>query len=186
MPLMIRCLIVPLTLAAIAFHPGQAFAQDEFPAQLPNQTDASASDASPYPLVKGGAPVPFPSNGAAPISGSLLERDACMNGFTSLREEAEVRGKLIKATSERRAAPDEACRLIGNFGQAEIKLIKYVEANATKCRIQPGIADQLRAAHKTTEAMQRKVCAVAQQAQSREPAGPVGDFDHIGAPPLVR
>jgi hypothetical protein len=106
----------------------------------------------------------------------------CVKEFVPLREEAEKRGKLIKAASERRATPEETCKLIGNFGQSEIKMIKYIEANSA-CGIPPEIADRLKAGHKNTEAMQRKVCAVARQT---EPAGPVGDFDDIGAPPLVR
>jgi hypothetical protein len=76
--------------------------------------------------------------------------------------------------------------LIGNFGQSEIKMIKYIDANSAKCGIPPQIADQLKTSHKNTEAMQKKVCAVAQQAQRRGPAGPTGDFEDIGAPPLVR
>ena len=95
-----------------------------------------------------------------------------MKGFMPLREEAEKRGKLIKAASERHAPPDEACKLIGNYSQAEVKMIKYVEANSAKCGIPPQIAEQLKTGHKNTEAMQQKVCAVAQQAQTRGPAGP--------------
>jgi len=192
---MIRRLIIPLTVAAVAIHAGQAFAQGTFPAPLPNQSAAPAN-ASPFPPVNGAAPRPsaFPSQGAAPASGgSVFDRgaaptggmpqaggppqaggsqDACMKGFMPLREEAEKRGKLIKAAGERKAPPDEACKLIGSFGQAEIKMIKYVEANATKCGIPPQIGEQLRTGHKNTEAMQQKVCAVAQQAQARGPAGP--------------
>ena len=95
-----------------------------------------------------------------------------MKGFLPLREEAEKRGKLIKAAGERHAAPDEACKLIANFSQAEIKMIKYVETNSAKCGIPPQIADQLKTGHKNTEAMQTKVCGVAEQMQKRGPAGP--------------
>jgi len=95
-----------------------------------------------------------------------------MKGFVPLREDAEKRGKLIKAASERHAAPDEACKLIRNFGDAEIKMIRYVETNAAKCGIPPQIADQLKGGHKNTEKMQKQVCAAAQQAQQRGPAGP--------------
>ncbi len=94
-----------------------------------------------------------------------------MRGFVPLREDAEKRGKLIKAASERHAPPDEACKLIGNFGQAEIKMIKYVESHAAKCGIPPQVSDQLKNGHKNTENMQKKVCAVAQQ-QQKGPAGP--------------
>ena len=81
-----------------------------------------------------------------------------MKAFMPLREEAEKRGKLIKAASERKAPPDEACKLIGNYGAAEVKMIKYVETNAAKCGIPPQIADQLKNGHKNTEKMQKKVC----------------------------
>jgi hypothetical protein len=176
----IRRLIVPLTIAAVTLHAGQAFAQGAFPAPLPGQAGQPNDPA--FPPVNGAAPSAFPSNGAAPVTGSAFERgpappsggpsEACMKNFVPLREEAEKRGKLIKAASERHAPPDEACKLIGNFGQSEIKMIKYVEANAAKCGIPPQIGDQLKAGHKNTEAMQKKVCSVAQQAQTRGPAGP--------------
>ena len=95
-----------------------------------------------------------------------------MKEFMPLREEAEKRGKMIKAAGERKASPDEACKLIGNFGQAEIKMIKFIETNAAKCGIPPQVAEQMKTGHKNTEAMQKKVCAAAQQVQQRGPAGP--------------
>jgi len=91
-----------------------------------------------------------------------------------LREEAEKRGKLIKTASEHHAGPDEACKLIGSFSQAEVKLINYVEANTVKCGIPPQVPEQLKAGHKNTETMLKKVCEVAQkqQQQQKGPAGP--------------
>ena len=189
--MIIRCLIVPLAVAVVTVHAGQAFAQGAFPAPLPGQ--AAPSNASPFPPVNGAAPKAsvgaapsssFPVNGAAPVTGSAFERgpappsqaggpsEECMKGFVPLREEAEKRGKLIKAASDRHAAPDEACKLIGSFGQSEIKMIKYVEGHAAKCGIPQQIADQLKNGHKNTESMQQKVCAAAQQVQQRGPAGP--------------
>ena len=129
------------------------------------------------------------NSSADPLEGSLAapaERDACMKEFVPLREEAERRGKLIKAASERRAPPGEACELIESFHHSQIKMIEYIEANSATCGILPEIADQLRAGRRNTEAMQKVVCALARQAQRRGPAGPVGDFDGIGTPPLVR
>jgi hypothetical protein len=186
--LIIRRLIVPLTVAVLTVHAGQAFAQGAFPAPLPGQP---IKNDPAFPPVNGAAPAAslgapsssFPVNGAAPISGSAFERppapasqagppDECMKGFVSLREEAEKRGKLIKAASERHAPPDEACKLIGNFGQAELKMLKYVESHAAKCGIPPQITDQLKNGHKNTENMQKKVCTVAQQVQQKGPTGP--------------
>jgi hypothetical protein len=188
--LIIRRLIVPLAAAVVIAHAGQALAQSAFPAPLPSGGVIKNDPA--FPPVNGAAPATsvgappsssFPVTGAAPVAGSAFERgpappsqagpsDDCMKGFLPLREEAEKRGKMIKVASDRHAPPDEACKLIGNFGQAEIKMIKYVETHAAKCGIPPQIADQLKTGHKNTEKMQKQVCAVAQQAQQRGPAGP--------------
>ena len=180
----IRRLILPLTLAAIAVGTSDVRAQGAFPAPLPGQ--AAPSGASPFPPVNG-APTAasvgptqgsFPVNGAAPLGGGMMgggpppqaggPPDACMKEFVPLREEAERRGKLIKAASDRHATPDEACKLIGNFSQSEIKMIKFVESHAAKCGIPGQVADQLKNGHKNTEKMQKNVCAVA----ARGPSGP--------------
>jgi hypothetical protein len=189
--LIIRRLIMPLTVAVVAFHAGQALAQGAFPAPLPTQGVIQNDPA--FPPVNGAAPAAglgappsssFPVNGAAPLSGAAFERgppppsqagpaDACMNAFMPLRAEAEKRGKLIKAASDRHAPPDEACKLIGNFSVAEVKMINYVEGHSAKCGIPPQVGDQLRAGHKNTEKMQKQVCNVAQQMQQHAvPAGP--------------
>ena len=180
----IRRLILPLTLAVIAIGSGDARAQSAFPAPLPGQ---AAPDPA-FPPVNGAVPRAsvgatqgsFPVNGAAPIGGGMTggappqqaggPGDACMKEFMPLREDAEKRGKLIKAASDRHATPDEACKLIGSFSQAEIKMIRFVESHATKCGIPGQVADQLKNGHKNTETMQKKVCAMAQQ----RPAGPAG------------
>jgi hypothetical protein len=187
--LIIRRLITPLTVVALAVVASPAFAQGAFPAPLPGQA-AGAGNASPFPSVNGAAPVAapppqssFPAAGAAPFpSGGFggppspptaqAGAEACMKGFIPLREEAEKRGKMIKAASDRHAQPAEACKLIENFSQSEVKMIKYVESNLAKCGIPAQIADQLKGAHKNTETMQQRVCAVAQQQQQKGPAGP--------------
>jgi hypothetical protein len=194
---MINRLIVPLTLALLAASASSALAQGAFPAPLPGQAAAPAAGGSPFPPVNGAAPQasvgsapasPFPSAGAAPIAGGGGAfspapptqqggpgggpSQACMNGFMPLREDAEKKGKLIKAAGERHAPPDEACKLIKGYGAAEAKMIKYVETNASKCGIPPQVADQLKAGHKNTEQLEQRVCNAAQQMQSRGPAGP--------------
>jgi hypothetical protein len=188
-PLIIRRLIVPLTVAAITACAAQANAQGAFPAPLPGQP--APSNASPFPPVNGAAPAAsfgqpsaFPSSGAAPLAGAGVStapagpppqaggpNEACMKNFVPLREEAEKRGKLIKAASERHAQPDEACKLIESFSKAELKMMEYVKLNSTKCGIPPQISEQMKKGHAGTEAMMKKVCTAA-QAQQRGPAGP--------------
>ena len=110
--------------------------------------------------------------------------EACMNEFLPLREEAEKRGKLIVAARDRKAPSEEACKLIVGFGQAEIKMIKYIEANAAKCGFAPQIADRLNASHKNTDTLLQKVCRVAQQLQ-RSPQDPARIND-IGDPVMEK
>jgi hypothetical protein len=179
-------LLLPLTAAIVAFHTGQVVAQNAFPAPLPNQAEAPANGASPIPHLND-ASIP-----SAAVSGRS-QTETCMQGFAALREEAEVRSRLIKEASDRRAPADEACRLIGDFGQAEIRMIKYIENNSAKCAIAPHAAERFRASHNNTEKMQRQVCAIAQQDSANgvpgkgrsAPAGPVGDF-WFESDPLLR
>ncbi|MGJ5178770.1 hypothetical protein ACQR16_27910 [Bradyrhizobium oligotrophicum] len=177
--MIVRHRIAPLIVAAVMMTAGQASAQSAFPAPLPGQTQTQTqSNASPFPPINGNSAPPanaFPSPGpaafggggggfaAAPPQGGPGEN--CMKEFVPLREEAERRGKLIQAASKRKATPVEACKLFKSFGQAEIKMIKYVEANATKCGIPSQIAEQLKTNHKGTEGIQQKVCTVAEQMQ---------------------
>jgi hypothetical protein len=183
--LMIRRLIVPLTVAISMLHASPGFAQGAFPAPLPGQAAASSS---PFPPVNGvaaspafgaaPAPAPFPPAASpfasAPFAAPPTQagpNDDCMKNFLPLRTEAEKRGKLIKAASDRHAPPAEACKLIGNFAEVEIKMIKYVESHAVSCGIPAQIAEQLKKGHKGTESMQQKVCAAAEQV-AKGSAGP--------------
>jgi hypothetical protein len=151
--------------------PGQAVTRNNpaFP-PAPGQTVTRNDPA--FPPMNGGA---FPPAGggfaSGPISPSMQgggPSDACMKGFMALREEAEKRSKLIKAAGARHAAPDEFCKLFENFGQVEVKMIKYVESNLAKCGIPATVPEQLKKNHGTTENYQKQACTVAQQ----RPAGP--------------
>jgi hypothetical protein len=182
---MVNRLSVPLMLVVLAAGAGAAFAQGAFPAPLPGgyATDPSAPKAN-----LGGSSPLSPGGIAACVS------SACSRGFAPLREDAEKKGKLIKEAANRRAPPDEACKLIKSYGAAEVKLIDYVETNTPRCGIPAQVADQLRAGHENTEALQNRVCVIAEQWRTRgsepsmsevlgmsqapaSPRGPVGDFE---------
>lgn len=186
---MIRSLMVPIIAVIVLTGTARVQAQGAFPAPLPGQAAAPANDPA-FPPVNGSAPVAtigappaaFPSGGSAPVGGAGFSgpppahasgaSEQCARQFLPLREETERRGKLIKAASDRKAPPDEACKLITSFVQAEMKMIRFVETNSSRCGIPPQIAEQLRAGHKNSEGLQTRVCQVAQQVQQRRPAGP--------------
>jgi hypothetical protein len=196
---MIRQLIMPLLVAAVTFHAGQVLAQGAFPAPLPGKAGTANDPAfppvngaapptafrnSPMPPSFGNAPAPapasFPGPGAAPMGNSPFAApptqagppDDCMKEFMPLRQEAEKRGQALKVASDKRQGPEIACKLIGNFIQAEVKMIEYVKINSARCGIPPQIFEQLKKGHKGSEAMQEKVCNAATQAQKQGPAGP--------------
>jgi len=164
------------------------------PSPFPPVNQAAPAQ-SPFPPVGGGQASPFPpagggqanssafTSGAPPLSSGGFSApaqppqqqaggDKCMQEFQPLRKEAERRGELIKKASERGAPPSEACKLIGNYAQSEVRMIKYVDANAEACGIPDEIKQQLRNSNKNTEQLRKRVCQAAAQMQQRRPAGP--------------
>ena len=180
--------------------PVRLLAQGAFPAPLPGQAAirndpaVSAGQRRQRPTASIGARSQLVSGkrcgadrrlgvrapaGAAIAGGAAA--DDCMKDFMPLREEAEKRGKLIKAASERHAPPDEACKLIGNFGQAEIKMIKYVETHAAKCGIPPQIrrpVEERPQEHRehAEESLRRGAAAAAKRPGRPEPERSAGFF----------
>jgi hypothetical protein len=182
-----------IVIAVMTFHAGLALAQGAFPAPLPGRAGTANDPAFPPvngaapPTAFGSAPPMAPSFGNAPAPASFPGAasspfaapptqggppDDCMKEFLPLRQEAEKRGQALKAASDKHLGPDVACKLIGNFIQAEVKMIKYVETNSARCGIPPQISEQLKKGHKGTESMQEKICNAATQAQKQVPVGP--------------
>ena len=166
---MARRWMVLLTLAAFAAGTGFALAQGTFPAPLPGQAATPADSSTPKAVI--GGPTPFSSAGTASSVPS-----PCTKDFVPLREDAEMKGKLIREATVRHAPPDEACKIIGNYSAAEVKMIKYVETNATKCGIPAQVADRLKAGHKNTEGLLQKVCGIAEQIRTHGSPGQINDF----------
>lgn len=155
----------------------------------PAQRPASAS---PFPSPPSGSnaavsPSVF-SQGAAPLGavpggamgggggppgggGGSAEQQQCMEKFMPLRTDAEKRAAAIKAASERKAPPQEACTLIKAYVQAEAKLVTYVTTKQSACGIPPEIPKQMKASQARSQQMQKVVCnAAAGQAQGGGPA----------------
>ena len=182
--------------AAAVSCPNLLHAQAAFPAPLPGQSAAPSSGLSPFPPVGGAggggmapmnAPTAFPSGGAAPMGGfgpppgPPPGGQDCMAEFAPLKQEAEKRGLFLKTLGQRKASPAEACKAIGAFGQAELKMMKFFETNAKKCGIPPQVAQQMAQSHKMTEQMQTKVCAAAQQQAQGGGGAPPSLAEALGA-----
>ena len=88
---------------------------------------------------------------------------ACMQEFVPLRDDAEQKGRLVKAAAERLTPPREACELISTYTLASAKMINYVETNAVECGIPASLVDQLKTGYRKTDDLRSKVCAKADQ-----------------------
>ena len=105
---------------------------------------------------------PTGPSGTGPAVGGFHPPESCLKEFTPLRDETVRRARLIKAATEHRVPPGEACRLVHELELAQTKMIDYAVAHASTCGIPGDITDQLKANHQTTLAVMRKVCTVTQ------------------------
>jgi hypothetical protein len=112
-------------------------------------------------IARAQGPFPEPQTGPQTTAPSPSPPVACADDLLPLREEAERRGQLAKAAGARHASAAEHCKLLGNLVAAEVRMIKYVEANPATCGISPNTLAQFRAAYETTQRMQAKACAAA-------------------------
>jgi hypothetical protein len=171
----IRRFIVPLTLSAMTALCAEATAQGAFPAPRPNQSGEAPAAIYPSPSVNNTQQQEDVfSQGAAPLGGGLAggggqggggagsaERQECMEGFVPLRQDAEKKAAAIKAASERKAAPQEACGLLTTYVEAQAKLVSYVTTKQTACGIPAAIQEQLKANQKRSNDLMKAVCAAA-------------------------
>jgi hypothetical protein len=123
----------------------------------------------------------------------------------TLRDETEKRGKALQAAGKRKAGPDVACKLFKAYLAAEMKMIKALERNGSRCGVPADMPKQLRGQHAKAETAAKNICEVA--AQGPRPTGPtlsealgttptvpnstttkrgMGTFDTLSGSPLAR
>lgn len=158
-----RHFILPLIPIAVAAAPAMAQAQSTFPAPLPGQLATPPSATLPVPVPE--VPPSVPSLAKPSDDPS----EACRKEYLVLRSEAERRGQLLKAASEKHQRPDVACKLITSYQVAEVKMIRYVEANSAVCQIPPDILDQLKSGHEKTSRIAERICVSAVRTRNQLP-----------------
>jgi len=85
----------------------------------------------------------------------------CMKDFMPLRNDTEKKALAIRAASERKASPKEACSLFSALAAAEAKLVKFSIANAGWCGIPPQAIEQMKAGHARTNTIRGRICQAA-------------------------
>jgi hypothetical protein len=98
---------------------------------------------------------------ASPWNAAPQQEPPCVQAFGKLRDDAQKKAAAIRAASERKAEPKEACGLFNSFSASEAKLIKYAADNAASCGIPPEVVTGLKKQHLKTTDIQTKVCRAA-------------------------
>jgi hypothetical protein len=115
-----------------------------------------APAASPAP---GMSPMGAPPPMASPFGGGGGGAPPCMAEFARLREDVQKRGLAAKAAGQRKVSREEMCKHITDYSAAELKWVKYTEANTASCGIPAEVAQQLKQVHGNTEQTKAKICA---------------------------
>ena len=106
---------------------------------------------------------------------------ACQN-LIVMRDETQKAGAALKAAGEKKAPPEEACKLFKAFVAAENKMIKGLEENSQACGVPLDAIKQVKAQHVNVGKMAKQVCDAA--AQGPRPTGP--SFSEVlGSTPTV-
>jgi hypothetical protein len=135
-----------------------------FPAQGPGVFPGQMPGASP-----GVMPGGFPGQGPR-------QPPPCMAEFGPLRTETEKRAAAIKAAAAKHVPPQELCQIFTHFIEAEAKVVKFMEKNASTCGIPPQVVTNSKANHVKANETREKICSAASGAANEARRGPgLGD-----------
>jgi hypothetical protein len=145
----------------------------------PSAPPATQQPPGPWPSAQPSAPTPM-SIGPGPAGpgamqgpGPTPEQQKCLQEFTNLRIDVERRAKIAEAEGHKKERPtrEKMCELITGYSTAELKWLKFIEANMSKCGIPPQIAEQIKTVHVRTNETKKKLCS-AGPTQAQGPATP--------------
>jgi hypothetical protein len=106
---------------------------------------------------------------------------ACQQLLSS-RDETAKHGNALKAAGEKKAPPEEMCKLFKAFLAAESKMLKGLQEHSATCGVPPEVIKQVKDGYGKASEVGKKVCDVA--AQGARPAGPTLS-DALGTTPMV-
>jgi hypothetical protein len=122
---------------------------------------------------QGFQPAPAPQQQGfqpAPQAAPARQEPPCFKDFIALRTDAEKKGKAVQTAGQRKAPPQEACRLLTALVAAENKLVKFSEDNSAWCGIPSQVVTTMKEQHKHTGQIRDRVCQFASRPQG--PAAP--------------
>jgi hypothetical protein len=122
-----------------------------------------------------GAPGGF---GAAP---QQAPPPACQQLLAN-RDETQKHAMAIREAGQKKAGPEEACKLFKTFLASETKMIKGLEEHAATCGVPPDVIKSVKAQHVQAAKTGKHVCDAA--AQGPRPSAP-SLSDALGTTPMV-
>jgi hypothetical protein len=130
---------------------------------------------SPSPGMSPG--MPGMGFGAAPQEPPVVCQQLLAN-----RDEAAKYGQALHAAGQKKAGPEELCKLFKTFLASEGKMVKGLEQNSATCGVPPEVIKQVKASHEKAAQVGKSVCDAA--AQGPRPSGP-SLSDALGTTPVV-
>jgi hypothetical protein len=106
---------------------------------------------------------------------------ACQQ-LVALRDETQKHGQALQAAGQKKAPPEELCKLFKAFLAAETKMVKGLEDQSATCGVPNEVLQQVRAGHIKAAQTSKQICEVA--AQGPRPSGP-SLSDALGTTPVV-
>ena len=94
-----------------------------------------------------------------PACQAAAQTSPCRAEFAELRDDVQQKGLAAKAAGQRKASREEMCKHITAYSAAELKWVKYTEANVESCAIAAEVVSQLKQVHSNTEQTMEKICA---------------------------
>ena len=134
-----------------------------------------------------GSPGMSPSPGVSPgvpggaFSAPQAPPPACQQLLNN-RDEVSKHGQALQAAGQKKALPDELCKLFKAFVAVETKMIKGLQEHSATCGVPPEVLKQVKEGHSKASEMSKKICDIA--AQGPRQAGPTLS-DALGTTPLV-
>jgi hypothetical protein len=87
---------------------------------------------------------------------------ACQQ-LLSLREETRKHAQALQAAGQKKASPEELCKLFKVYLEAERKMVTDLEEHQATCGLPADLPKQVKASHAKASQMAEQICEVAAQ-----------------------
>jgi hypothetical protein len=120
--------------------------------------------------------------GGSPFGAQPQQPPPACQKLLAVRDDTQKHAQALQAAGQKKAKPDELCKLFKAYLAAESKLIKGLEEGASTCGVPPEVPKQVKGQHAKASEMGKNICDAA--AQGPRQAAPTLS-DALGTTPVV-